>query len=825
MNDPVPPVLEVGGEARSFCCQGCAAVCRAILDSGHGDYYRYRDAPAGRADPEVVPEFLRRTELYDRPDIQRGFVREAGDWREASLILEDIRCAACLWLNERHLRSLDGILEVEMDYTSERVRVRWDPSRIRLSEILQAIARIGYIAHPFDATHRDQLATLRRRRGVERLIFAGLVGMMVMQFSLASYVMGAPGAQGTLPLWVMIGRWTSLFATAAILIFPGQEFFAGALRDLRARRLGMDLPIVLGLSVAWLGSLYATVTRSGEVYFDSIAMFVFLVLLARHLELKGRLVAARAIDGLERVIPDEARRVESQGTRKVPVVDLAPEDRVRILPGERVPVDGILETGSSTFDESVLTGESDPRHRTPGDAVLGGSINGDQPVVIRVSRCSRDSTVSEIQRLTRRGLGSRPRFAELADRAAAWFVGAILVIAAVTAGIWWWVDPAQWIHSVVAVLIVTCPCALALATPVAVTLSAARLAELGFLPLRMRGLEPLATASTLVFDKTGTLTEGRPRVVAAEFYGERPSGELRDIAAAMERDATHPFAQALREQGAGDGVTLTQGMNHPGCGVEAHVGGESWRLGNVDFVESVCLSRMGDGSVERLRERGLSVVALGNARGVQALFGISDPLRPGLPSVLSSLRALGVRRTIILSGDHEESVRRIAGQLGIDEFHGGLVPDRKLAWIRRAQDRGERVIMVGDGINDAPTLAGADASVSFGEATTAAQASSDFLLVKPGLEAFPQARNLARRTRRIIIQNLVWAGSYNLLAVPLAALGYIPPWGAAIGMSLSSLLVVANSLRLRGGGRGGGHRSESGRIDFTRRGRVASETS
>ena len=293
---PNPPALEVLGEARGFCCPGCQAVCQAIIAAGLGDYYRYRSEPAAPAGRQAVPEFVRQLELYDRPEIQKDFVRVQRDACEASLLLEDIRCPACLWLNEKHLRGLDGVLDVTIDDTTQRARVRWDPGRIRLSQILEAITDIGYLAHPYDATRSEALLQARRRRNAERLIFAGAAGMLVMNFALATYLMGAADAAGTLPLWVLIGRWTSLLITTAILAYPGQDFFIGAWRDLRNRRLGMDIPIVLGLSAAYLGGLHATVTQHGEVYFDSIAMFVFLLLLARRWELSGRLAAADRLD-------------------------------------------------------------------------------------------------------------------------------------------------------------------------------------------------------------------------------------------------------------------------------------------------------------------------------------------------------------------------------------------------------------------------------------------------------------------------------------------------------------------------------------------------
>jgi Cu2+-exporting ATPase len=790
--------LTVLGKDRLFCCPGCQAVCRTIVDAGLEDYYRHRTTKAARADPAVVPDILKKLSLYDHPDIQRSFVRGSVGWREASLILEDIRCAACLWLNERHLRGLDGVLDVEMDYASERARVRWDPGRIQLSTILRAIADIGYIAYPYDSAHREQLLKERKRRSAHRLIFAAAVGMPVMQFSLASYIMGGAQVGGELPLWVIIGRWTTLFAAAAILSYSGQDFFVGAWRDLKNRRLGMDVPIVLGLTIALTGSLVATLQQRGEVYLDSIAMFVLFVLLARIYEMRGRVTAANAMDRLARVIPQTARRLTEAGEEEVAAVELRPGDRLRMVPGEVLPADGTIVEGSSSIDESPLTGESAPVLRRAGDPVTAGTCNIDQPIVIEVTRVGEESTAGEIRYLLDRALHSRPRYAVLAERAAEWFVAVVLLLALLTAGAWLWLDPAQALPNTIAVLIVTCPCALALATPVAVAIAAARFADMGVLPLRMSGLERLARAGVAAFDKTGTLTLGRLRLLEVRTYGGANDQSAYDLAAALEQGSEHPVGKALA--GAGDSTRYdVQGRhNVPGAGVTGSIAGREWRLGKVAFaLAGAELDRSVEAFIRERQEWGYVVVALSDARSLQALFVLEDEPRPGGRELPARLRDGGVSRVAVLSGDSARNAQALARRLDIPEALGDLSPADKLGWIRERQGEGARVMMVGDGINDAPTLAGADVSVSFAGATELAQYSSDFIVLADDLSAIGDARQLARRTRRVILQNLLWAASYNLLAVPAAALGYIPPWAAAIGMSASSLFVVANALRLR----------------------------
>ncbi|MEW6445162.1 MAG: heavy metal translocating P-type ATPase [Pseudomonadota bacterium] len=787
------PVL---GQERHFCCAGCHAACKTIVDAGFGDFYRYREQE-GEVSPQVLPEVLKNLALYDRPEIQAGFVRTDGEWREAALILENIRCAACLWLNEQHLRAQPGVLDVRLDYASHQARVKWDPSVTRLSEILQAIAAIGYVAHPYDPAHRERLLEDERRRSVERLLFSGLLGMQVMMFAVATYWMGGYNTAGELELWEIIGRWTSLAVTLIMLVYSGADFFAGAWRDLRNHRLGMDVPVVLGLVTAWGGSLWATVVGDEDVYFDSIGMFIFFVLLARVVELKGRMAAADALDRLMKVIPRTATRVDADGDVEAPVVDLRPGDVVRLLPGASAPVDGRLLGGVSSFDESHLTGEAVPVLRREGDWISAGSCNVEQSVLMRVERVSLDSTMNELQRLMDQGLSERPRLAELAERVSAPFVAIVLALSALTALGWWLVEPARALPNTIAVLIITCPCALALATPVALAIAAGRFASLGVLPMRMAAVEALAVADTLVLDKTGTLTRGRPTLTDVRLLKGMDEHVARGLAAGMERHSEHPIAHALREgvepQDIGDDVT-----NLPGQGLECHHAGALWRLGTPGFaLEGGTLDDEERAWLDARMDEGSIVVVLSREGEGRAIFVMHDEPREGAGAFISEARALGVRRVVVLSGDQPGAVRSLAERLGIDEYHGAMRPEDKLAWIRQAQAGGAVVMMVGDGINDAPTLAAAQVSVSFGAATTLAQLHSDFVLLGADLRVLGQAIRLARHARRNTRHNLLWAVGYNVVAVPFAALGFITPWLAAIGMSLSSLLVVGNALRLK----------------------------
>ena len=557
----------------------------------------------------------------------------------------------------------------------------------------------------------------------------------------------------------------------------------------------MDVPIALGLSIAFLGSVHTTVTQIGDVYYDSIAMFIFLVLLARRIELRGRVRATDALDRVGRILPRVAVRLGADGEHEVLVTDLVPGDRIRVAPGEIVPTDGTLTEGDSTFDESLLTGEPLPVQHGAGETVIGGSCNIDQAVLLEVSRTTTDSTVAEIHRLLTNGMRDAPRHAELAQRAAGWFVGVVLLIALVTAAAWLWIDPVNALPNTVAVLIVTCPCAFALATPVAVAIAVGRLADDGLLTVRSDALEVLAECDTVAFDKTGTLTAGELELADVETFGDIKAEQALAIAAALEQGSEHPIGRALRAAAAGTQATSDDVQNFVGQGIAGTVDGNRWRIGKSDFV----LADPGIAAHCRTTDAGPGVVRiwLGDDRANGAVIRLNDRRRAGADTLASDLRALGLSEIALLSGDEQASVTRFAEAMEFDIAIGDMRPADKLAWIRGRQAAGRRVAMVGDGINDAPTLGAADVSVSFTHATDLAQSNSSLLLLNSDLDVLPQGRRVAEKTRRIVRQNLAWAAAYNFLAVPAAALGSIAPWGAAIGMSLSSLLVVMNALRLR----------------------------
>jgi len=799
------------GEPREFCCAGCQAVARAISSGGLEDYYRLRTASAPTA--SARDEFQDR--LLDREDLQESFVRRVGRHCEASLVLEGVRCPACLWLIERRLCAQPGVVEATAGYAGQSARVVWDPSRIGLSGIRTAVREIGYEARPFDSSHRAGIEAAAARRNSARLVFAGVLGMMVMNLAVAAYFLGGPDAAGRLPLWEHFGRWCALVASAVLLAYPGQDFFAGAWRDLRRGRAGMDTPIVLGLCAAWAGSTWATVEGSGPVYFDAIAMLVFFVLLARAFETRARLAAAAVLDRFAIVEPATARRVDGAGLEsEVAAVDLSDGDVVRLRPGEIVPADGVLVEGQSSFDEAVLTGEPWPRARAAGDAVVAGSCNRDQPVLLRVTRAGEASTLGQVRRLLERGLASRPPFAQLADRLAGRLVVLVLILSAATAVYWAVRDPAATLPATVAVLLVTCPCALALATPIALSVAAGRFAAIGVLPARMEAVERLACSDTVVFDKTGTLTLSAPVLESVRTAGGLDSETALQIAAALEAASSHPIGRALRsaalalqspeEGGAGGSAAATEARaDHEGQGFTGTVSGVQWWIGSPGFALSPADApeELAAALFSSRGEARLTAV-LTDRRGRAALFTFVEELRDGARAAVADLRRTGIRYAALLSGDAREPVERLGNSLGFDEALGGMTASAKLDWIHSRNDSGSHLVFVGDGLNDAPTLAAAGTSASFAEAPQLALLASDFVILGKSLAPLAAARRIALRSRRLLAQNVVWAVAYNLLSVPLAAFGLVPPWAAALGMSVSSLVVVANAMRLARPARG-----------------------
>ncbi len=776
-----------------MCCAGCEAVARTIVDSGLADYYRHRsDLPESQR--EVLPAELAELGLFDHPDIQKQFVRPIGEReREADLILEGITCAACVWLNEQHLQHQPGVTAVQVNYATRRARVRWDTSKTKLSEILATIGEIGYRAHPYDPTKNEQLAQRERRGALWRLLVAGFGMMQVMMYAFPAYI--AREGEMTTDISVLM-RWASLLLTLPVVLYSAAPFFRRAWRDLRMRRLGMDVPVSLGIGSAFLASLWATLDGSGEVYYDSVTMFVFLLLCGRYLEMIARQRAVRGSEEIGRVVPAFAERLISWPgdiAERVPVAALMAGDVLRIRPGEAVPVDGEVIDGRSEADESWITGESRPVGKQIGSKVAAGSLNGSGPILVRAEQVGEGTRIASIRRLMERASAERPRVVERADRIAGRFVTVLLVLAMATACYWWVADPSRAVWVFASVLVVSCPCALSLATPVALTVATDSFARLGLLVTRGHAIETLASADLFAFDKTGTLTEGRMQLATTETVAGFSHADALRLAAALECASEHAIGRAIIVAACGLPVLSVEGLIAvAGQGLEARVGGKRVRIGRQSFVSELTRSAspFAAGSSE------CTEVLLGGEGGWCARFLLSDRIRDDAAAVVDALKARGAV-VAILSGDAVETVATVAARLGIEDARGGLLPEDKHAVVQRWQSCGHAVAMIGDGVNDAPVLAQAHVSIALAGGTELARNQADIVLLGDQLQPLADGHRLARRSLSIIRQNLAWSFAYNILAIPAAMGGYVTPWMAGIGMSASSLLVVLNALRLR----------------------------
>jgi Cu2+-exporting ATPase len=736
---------------------------------------------------------------YDDSAFQASFVVAGADgYREAALLLEGVRCSACVWLNEQVIGRLPGVAGVSINYATRRAQVRWDPARLQLSEILASVARIGYRAFPYDRMRADAAHRRERRAALWRLFVAGFGTMQVMMYAVPVYI---AGGEGGMPADVeALMRWASLVLTVPVVAYSAQPFFLGAWRELRARRAGMDVPVALGIAVAFGASLWATLRGGGEVYFDSVTMFVFLLLAGRFLELEARHRAGAALAHLGRLVPAQAERLrEFPGpidTDRVAVSALRRGDFVLVRPGERVPADGTVAQGEGTMNESLLTGESRPVAKRPGSDVIGGAVSVTAPFVVRVERVGADTMLAAIVRLVERAMTERHRLVEIADRCAHWFVLGVLLLAAVTAAVWLTIAPERALWVAVSVLVVTCPCALSLATPVALTVATGELACRGVIVTRGHTVEALARATDVVFDKTGTLTHGELRVAAAIALGALPLERCEALVRALEAVSEHPVARALmRHTDASRPVARVadRSASHPGRGVEGEVDGVRYRLGTRAFCAELARVSCDNAPGPQVAATVVYLVAAG---AWLAQLELADTLKPGAAGLVRSLEAMG-KRVHLLSGDAAGPVRAVATALGIAAVRAAADPAAKQAYVGALQQAGAIVAMVGDGVNDAPVLAQANVSIALGTGAEIAQARADAILLGGDPAALAGAFDLARETLRVIRQNLVWAAVYNLAAVPAAAAGCITPWMAGLGMSGSSLAVVLNALRLR----------------------------
>ncbi|HXY96888.1 MAG TPA: heavy metal translocating P-type ATPase [Steroidobacteraceae bacterium] len=782
--------VRVGGTEQPVCCAGCEAAANLILSQGLERFYEFRELPG-----EPVAGGMHNWAAFDREAALRRYTHEcAGGERELSLQIEGLHCAACAWLIETSLRSEAGVRQIQVNASTARAELRFDPRATALSRLLSRIHALGFVPLPLSFVGDAAEGTAERRAALKRLGVAGLGMMQVTTYAVSLY---AGFMQGIAPDLEQFLRFVSLVVATPVVLYSAQPFFISAWRSLLVRRPGMDVPVALSIGAAWLWSVVSTLRGRGAVYFDSVVMFTFFLLLGRYVEMSLRHRAGLQHDALARLLPDSTLRLSGLQAERVTPDELRAADRVRILPGERVPADGRIESGSTDVDESLLTGESAPRVRRTGDELTAGTLNLTGVIEMTVTRVGQDSTLAAVSRLLERARGSRPAVADLADRVAAYFVTGVLLLATGVALYWLHADPTRAFGTVLAVLVVTCPCALSLATPAALAAATTRLARAGVLVTRGRALERLAAADRILFDKTGTLTLGTPRLEGVVMLEPRlTAAQSLSVAAALESRSGHPLARAFAHLT--PGAQLSEVRSVAGRGIEGVIEGRRYRIGRMEFVLEGCAHA----GITVTDDPGHTSVVLGDAAGLLAEFHLTDVLRSDARDTIQRLAALGLAASIA-SGDRTGPVAAAARQLGNVAASANLSADGKLALVRALRAEGHRVVMVGDGVNDAPVLAAADVSVAIAGGTELAKVSADLILLGEGLSPLASAVGTSRRLLRVIRQNLAWAVLYNLTAVPLAASGLVEPWMAALGMSTSSLLVVLNAMRLldRGAGR------------------------
>jgi Cu2+-exporting ATPase len=797
----------IRGRERAFCCTGCKSVCEAIYAAGLEGFYRRTPEGEILGPPPEPPKDLA---LYDIDEVQEEYVDGLGDTREINLLVEGIHCAACVWLIENSLQAMPGVEEARVNLTGRRLRLKWDNRRLKLSQSLSRLGDIGYAAVPFDPETAEGSLQRENRRLLYRMAFAGFAMMNLLWISIALY---AGADQGE---FRGLFHWIGFAIATPTLLYSGWPFYRGAWAGLRGGGLNMDLPIAIGASITYLYSLYVTTTGSttGDVYWDTVVNFLFVILIGRFLEAVSKRQAVASTQRLLDLQPKVATVLRGGEEAVVPIRAVRPGETVLVRPGEKVPADGVVLDGESSLDEAMLTGESEPVAKGKGDRVSAGTINGSGALRVQVEGLLRDTALGRIIRLVEEAQASKAPIQNLADRVVPWFVASTLALGTVT--FLWWVrsDFETALMAATAVLIITCPCAFGLATPMAIAVASGLGARHGILVKNGAVLEGLSSIDYFVFDKTGTLTEGRPTVTSVAggdgvWKGREeiePGSDLAEALAdlaALERYSEHPVAQAVlglcRESGLAFGKRAVEEVRmRPGFGILGRVDGRLLVAGTREWLR---LNGVEPGpaladAVHRIEERGGSVLHLAVSGRERLALGIEDRLRADAARAVERLKAQGIRVTL-LTGDRKRAAERIAEQLGGMDVIAEVRPEDKDRVIADLQREGQRVAMVGDGVNDAPALVRADVGIALGSGTDVSIASADIVLMASELDKVHQAAGLSRRTLRTIRQNIGISIAYNLVMVPLAMAALVTPLVAAVSMPLSSLAVIGNSARIR----------------------------
>lgn len=779
---PSPILGLVAGQDRAFCCQGCRLACELVGANGLESFYARREGfgarPVGKS---VFP--------FDDPEFQASLSTAVGPMRAITLELEGLHCAACVWLIERILARTTGVAEARVNLTARRVAFQWDPQVIGLGEVVGLLGSLGYQASPYDPSGNDRRALERNRGLLMRLSVAGLAATGAWFLGDPLNLGGFDETEGHLQTLL---AWTLLFVSTPTALYVGWPFFKGAVTGLKARMLTMDATITLACLVAYLASLRAVVTGRGAVYFDCLLILLFALLVGRSVEAAARRRVFSQAERHWRLEAPSATRLEPDGEHVVATASIRRGDRLLVRPGERIPVDGVLEGGTGHVDESMLTGESAPVAKDPGSPLTAGTLNLEGALTLRAQRVGDETTLSQIVRWVTEADAARAPSQRLADRISAWFLPVLVLLAGATFFLNLGTGLEEAVNRTVSVLIVTCPCALGLATPAAIAVAMARGAKDGLLFKGGTELEELGKLTHLVVDKTGTLTTGKmhvQRVSAAKGYA--PAMVL-GLAASLESLSEHPLARAIAAHGQERKLELqaVDGFRaEAGHGVTGRINGRRVAIGSVAWCAREAPLDLPAPGAEA------TTVYVADDTAIVGAIEVSDQLRPDAAPTLAALAMEGVETTL-LSGDREAVARKVARELGIAQFRAEVLPDGKRAHVLGMKAPGRRVAMVGDGVNDAPALAAADIGIALGQGAAISASAAGVVLLGDRFGQLADAIRLSRRTVGIIRENLGLSALYNALVVPFAAMGMVAPEWAAILMPLSSLLVLGNALRL-----------------------------
>ena len=786
---------DIEGRQRKFCCLGCQSVCKMIYQSGMQGFYQRTPEGQLLAPPPEPPKDIA---LYDLDDVQGEFVESLGETRDIHLLVEGIHCAACVWLIEKTLSSLAGIIDIKVNLASKRLHVRWHNSQIKLSEIIQRLASIGYAAVPFDPESAEGSILRQNRALLLRMAFAGFAMMNLLWVSIALYTGADKGEFRSLFHWI------GFVLATPTLIYSGWPFLKGAWTGLRQLHLTMDLPIAIGACTTYLYSVYVTISQSqiGEVYFDTVVNFIFVILVGRFLEARSKRHAVAATQRLLDLQPRVATVLRDGESHIIPVRAVKTGEQVLIRAGDNIPVDGVILTGQSMVNEAMLSGESMPVRKKTGDNVSAGTVNMDSAITVEVTGTLRNTALGKIISLVEEAQASKAPIQCIADQIVPWFVAVTLLLASFTF-IWWFSTGIETaLLAATSVLIITCPCAFGLATPMAIAVASGLGAKHGILVKNGAVLEYLSAIDHFVFDKTGTLTLGKMQVKQI-ISSQGDTNRLLQLTAEVEQFSEHSIASALVQEAQNRKLKLntdnvTDFHNQPGQGVRATINQQAVVIGTQNWLINNGVAEHKQFRVQssELEAQGISCIHVAINNEQQGLIAIADQLRKDARQLITQLRSAGIKMTL-LSGDRQAVAEAIASELGGMAVIAEVLPEEKDQVIKMLQAGGEKVAMVGDGINDAPALTRADVGIAIGSGTDASMESADIILLSDELEKVSLASALSRRTLKTIKQNIAISIAYNIIMVPLAMMAFVTPVVAAISMPISSLAVIGNAARIR----------------------------